>query len=196
MLDYYAIRSGQYDFLIKFCDEWESFKKLSLFPNFKFSLPMAMYFKGQETNDESLLRKADELLQDALLLFPTVLRNILDKCSVEADREVINCGYFNKNQNQPQALVHLIALYVERSHLLWKDKDLMLWLEINVKKTIELIRSDRRIIDYTERFVDVTFRLSCILMHSKLLGVRSTILMVHLEMSCDTLYSPISKMPQ
>lgn len=114
-IDYYALLSEQYDFLIKMYSEWEPIRKLSLLPNFKFSVPLAMFLKSRAGEDQVLLKDADRLLQEALLMFPTWLPSLLDKCSIEPDKETSGCTYFSSfNPTMPQAVVHLIALSVGR----------------------------------------------------------------------------------
>jgi hypothetical protein len=94
------------------------------------------------TNDSNLEERANIQLQEALIMFPGVLLPLLDKCSVEPDSNVSKCDYFNSSaQNVPQAISQLIALFIGRSHLLWKDKEIMLWLENNVRQVINRIKN-------------------------------------------------------
>lgn len=39
--------------------------------------------------------KADNALQYALLMFPGVLKPLLDELSVQTDKRVLGCSYFN-----------------------------------------------------------------------------------------------------
>lgn len=76
-------------------------------------------------------------------MFPELLLQLLDRCSVEPDREVSKCDYFKPSaQNTTQAITQLIALYVGRTHLLWKDRDVMSWLERNTHQVIQRLQNN------------------------------------------------------
>jgi Transcriptional repressor TCF25 len=168
MIDYFAIRSDQYDYLIHLYEEWEPIKRLSLLPNFRYSVPLAFYLKSRSQNSNSnsnaiasqncsnasgasaddLMTRADILLQEALIMFPGWLMLMLEKCSVEADSFVTKCTYFGLNSQQvPQAISQLISLYIGRCHLVWKDKEIMSWLEKNTKVVIERIAKKDKFVD-------------------------------------------------
>ena len=59
---------------------------------------------------------ADELLQSALLHFPTVLHHLLDKCSVATDPRVEKHPHFalTKEYALPRPLNQLVSLYTAR----------------------------------------------------------------------------------
>lgn len=81
MIDFYALRAREYEWFVKFCKLWECSRNLSQLPNIAYSLALAHFrLKEQET--------ANELLQNALLMFPGVLMPLLDKCSVQTDSRV------------------------------------------------------------------------------------------------------------
>lgn len=60
MIDFYALRSEQYVFLVHLFEEWESHRNLSLLPNFAFSVSLAMYHMS--TNGEYNMERADEMV--------------------------------------------------------------------------------------------------------------------------------------
>lgn len=117
-------------------NQWStsSHYRLYLLPNFRFSIALATFLKSK--GDAELLERSDSLLQEALMLFPSMLKELLDKCCVEADDEVNRCAYFMSPRTLPQALSHLITLYVGRTYSLWKEKETLLWLEINVRECV------------------------------------------------------------
>lgn len=87
IIDFYALRAREYQWLIDFVTEWDESKNLLQLPNFAYSLATAYFYIGDST-------KADELLQEALLMFPGVLLPLLDKCTVQADKRVENSKFF------------------------------------------------------------------------------------------------------
>lgn len=143
MIDFYSLRCEQYEYFVNLYNEWEHQKNVSLLPNFRYSVALALYYMALHSNDNSVADRSDSLLQEALIMFPAVLMPLLDACSVETDSEVAKCDYFNSNaQLIPQALTQLVALYVGRCHLLWKDKQIMSWLEGNVRQVMQRIKSE------------------------------------------------------
>lgn len=87
IIDFYALRAREYQWLIDFVGEWDSTKNLMQLPNFAYSLPTAHFYNGDTA-------KADTLLQDALLMFPGVLLPLLEKCTVQIDKRVSNHSFF------------------------------------------------------------------------------------------------------
>ncbi|RZC39718.1 transcription factor 25 [Asbolus verrucosus] len=134
-IDFYALRAREYNWLIDFSEEWESSKNLSQLPNFAFSTAVAHFYTS---NGDTA--KADNFLQNALLMFPGVLMPLLEKCSVQIDSRVMTHMFFTVNeQKQPAALTQLIQLYVSRCYHIWKVGDLVHWLEKNVHLVLDRV---------------------------------------------------------
>lgn len=156
-LDFYALRSREYQWFVDLYNEWEPTMNLSQLPNFAFSLPIAHYYLSNGD-----YKMADQLLQDALLMFPGTVMVLLEKCSVQIDNRVAKHEFFGPNsQNkyvslyflqsllindniiilyrQPPALAQLINLYVHRSYHVWKEADLLHWLERNVHAVLDRV---------------------------------------------------------
>ncbi|VEN40375.1 unnamed protein product [Callosobruchus maculatus] len=147
-IDFYAIRAREYQWLVDFVTEWDSTKNLLQLPNFAYSLAVAHFYNGDSA-------KADCLLQEALMMFPGVLLPLLHKCSVQIDNRVANHPFFlgaDDPKTQPQALTQLILLYINRSYHIWKDSDLLPWLEKNVHEVLDRVeKGDPVIKDYAEK---------------------------------------------
>lgn len=80
-IDFYALRAREYAWFVQFCEAWENKRNLSQLPNVAYSLALASFHLG--TGD-----LADELLQNALTMFPSFLVPLLDKCGVQTDSRV------------------------------------------------------------------------------------------------------------
>lgn len=80
-IDFYALRSREYEWFIDFCDLWEESRNLTQLPNIAYSLALAHFHLGNR-------EVADELLENALFMFPGVLIPLLDKCGVQTDLKV------------------------------------------------------------------------------------------------------------
>ena len=114
-LDFYALRSRCYQWLVDFYKCSNPTRNLSQLPNFAYSVALATFHLYQESsNNQELLQEADNLLQSALLSFPSVLLSLLDKCSIEPDPSVMGCQYFLDTRSDPAALAALSSLYVSR----------------------------------------------------------------------------------
>ncbi|NXP44744.1 TCF25 factor, partial [Heliornis fulica] len=148
LIDFLSLRAREYTFLTRMFQEWESHRNLSQLPNFAFSVPLAYFFLSQqEERSELELSQAREtaarLIQLALIMFPSVLLPLLDRCSVQPDARVASHPFFGLNAqiSQPPALNQLTALYVGRAHPLWKDAAVMAWLETNVHEVLHVVEA-------------------------------------------------------
>lgn len=149
LLDFFALRCEEYNFLIEFYNSWWQVQKL---PNMNFSLAMAYFLKSKcnkqsKVDCDKFLQLANEQLQKSLLLFPNFILPLLEACSGEPSPELKKCTYFdyspysNKYKTVPETLEVLIELYVKRSFGLWKQKQTLAWLERNVADLVNKFTS-------------------------------------------------------
>lgn len=131
-IDFYALRAKQYDFLKKFYEEWEPKKNLSLLPNFAYSIALAHFYSSNGNSDDT----ADKHLQYALETFPGVLLPLMEKCSIQPDPKVSSHLFFAADANENSCLSQFIKLYVTRNYHLWKDGNLLPWLQKNVDRIL------------------------------------------------------------
>ncbi|KAE9534985.1 hypothetical protein AGLY_008277 [Aphis glycines] len=133
-IDFYALRSSEYTWFIQFVNAFDSVRNLTQLPNIKYSLAVAKWQKGD-------VETAHTLLQEALMMFPGVLMPLLEKCSIQADKRVSAHPYFTTyaTQNQPKSLSYLISMYVTRSYHIWKEVQLLPWLERNVQIVLDRV---------------------------------------------------------
>ena len=84
------------------------------------------------------------MLKDALVKFPYVLMELLEKCGVTPDKQVEKSRTFAKTSNLsvPQGLKYLLDLYVLRMHYEWRIPENIQWLESTVK---ELVNNEKSI---------------------------------------------------
>lgn len=146
LIDYLTLRSREYRSLLQLYQDWEEHRNLSQLPNFAFSTALCHFHLSQqedmdpeESNKER--HKADQKLQNALIMFPGVLIPLLDLCTVQPDATVTSHAFFGpKSQlGQSPALAELTALYVGRTHSLWREAAVMLWLEESVKEVLRRV---------------------------------------------------------
>ena len=144
-LDHYALRAREYEWFIEFCNLWDSTRNLTQLPNIAYSLALAHFHMGNRT-------VASELLQNALIMFPGVLTALLDKCGIKTDEQVQSHDFFNSKAavSTPPALEKLQNLYVARSFCLWKEADLLPWLQENVHVVLTRVDSKDDYVKYCE----------------------------------------------
>lgn len=139
-MDYYALRSEQFDFLASFYEHFKESKMLYLLPNWRYSYALALYLQSEAKKDPDLLEKSSKALQDALINFPNFVLPLLDKCSVEPDKNAST--FFNKLDPTPNSLGDLIHLYLTRAHMLWNKKEIIYWLENNVNEILKIFEKN------------------------------------------------------
>ncbi|XP_068175489.1 ribosome quality control complex subunit TCF25 [Antennarius striatus] len=146
LIDFLMLRSREYQPLLQLYQEWEEHRNLSQLPNFAFSTALCHFHLSQQEDigpeeSDKHRRKADQMLQEALIMFPGVLMPLLDLCTVQPDTSVTKHDFFGPKSHigQPPALAELTALYVGRTCHLWKEAAVMLWLEESVKEVLRRV---------------------------------------------------------
>eukprot|EP01025_Chloroclados_australasicus_P051961 TRINITY_DN6050_c0_g3_i1.p1 TRINITY_DN6050_c0_g3~~TRINITY_DN6050_c0_g3_i1.p1 ORF type:complete len:692 (-),score=119.28 TRINITY_DN6050_c0_g3_i1:343-2292(-) len=134
-IDYYAIRANEYGWLVRFVNEYGNDINLMILPNILFSYALAKQNIAQEFPEAQLpgLNSDDQLLQ-AIFTFPMAVVALLDKLKelgVSGWGDVLSRPLFAKHKGYggSASLEHLVALFVRRSHLLWKVPQVLLWLK-------------------------------------------------------------------
>lgn len=89
-VDYYALRAKQYEWLVQLYTEWESTNNLSQLPNMAYSFALALFYLHKDNGD---LTAADDAIQYAVMMFPAVLRSLLEALSIQPDSRVNSHRY-------------------------------------------------------------------------------------------------------
>lgn len=147
VIDFYAIRAKQFEWLIQLFEEWEESHSLSQLPNMAYSYALALFYSRK-------LDEADVALQYALLMFPAVLRLLIDELSIQADARLKSHSYFSSlaYSKQRLPLQQLTSLYVARCQMVWRDADILPWLERNVGTVLDKVDGNDAIVkDYDQK---------------------------------------------
>lgn len=91
VIDYYALRAKQYEWLVQLYDEWENSNNLSQLPNMAYSYALALFYVHKNGN----LELADNAIQYAVLMFPGVVKSLLDSLSVQVDSRTNSHKYIS-----------------------------------------------------------------------------------------------------
>ncbi|XP_068436008.1 ribosome quality control complex subunit TCF25 [Clinocottus analis] len=154
LIDFLTLRSREYQYLLQLHEDLEVHRNLCLLPNFAFSTALCHFHLSQQEDvnpeeSEKEKQKADQMLQKALIMFPGVLLPLLDLCTVQPDATVSSHAFFGpKSQiGQPPALAELTALYVGRTHSMWREAAVMFWLEETVKEVLRRVDAKDPLVD-------------------------------------------------
>ncbi|KAG0606180.1 hypothetical protein M758_9G120200 [Ceratodon purpureus] len=149
-IDYFALRAEQYEWLQRFSNEYITREdSLQLLPNFSFSLALAQFHIEASRSSSSSARPSSDkrqlpesssedkqsslsLVQQALMLHPSVLRKIVDKAPIKEDAawtKILSHNYFSNATPGGPTLEHLINIYTERNYLVWRAPDVQAWLK-------------------------------------------------------------------
>ncbi len=134
LIDYLAIRSGEYDFFERFFSEMHISLNLMWLPNFALSRALIAFLRHREGAKGGSRDEANAYLADALMRFPEALRYMCDKTDARVRPRVAACPLFavpTVPANESLKNVRLlIILYVERSHSVWKGSDIADWIMV------------------------------------------------------------------
>ncbi|KAI9137002.1 transcriptional repressor TCF25-domain-containing protein [Paraphysoderma sedebokerense] len=153
MIDFYAVKAGQSAWLLELWNELSNSAKLHSKPNWLYSVALAKFHlesskkSAQEGSSaavsKTIQKSATELLCAAICTFPTVLPALYKKNSLHLDARVSNHPYFQQNPKY-SILDGLVELYVERSAPLWKEPEVVEWVNKNLPLALQTVenRSD------------------------------------------------------
>jgi hypothetical protein len=140
-IDYFAVRSGQYDYLEKLLEgqgvDGDS-GAVALLPNMVFSLALSKWYQENKQADKSA---SENLLVKAILLHPLVVVRLQAKLAeqgVGKDSKWVEALshslYAHASDGGNAGLSHLIDIFVERQAALWKAGPVQDWLFGAVRK--------------------------------------------------------------
>ncbi|KAL6963547.1 hypothetical protein U1Q18_034558 [Sarracenia purpurea var. burkii] len=145
-IDYFSLRAEEYIWLERFSEEYRSDTSLWLFPNFSYSFATCRFYleleaSSKDTQMESGKATSADLLKQALMLYPSVLKKLIVKVPLrdQAWSNILEHSYFGSEKTGSPSLDHLINIYVERSYLIWRLPDLQKLLKNSALLVIETL---------------------------------------------------------
>ncbi|KAG6597002.1 Transcription factor 25, partial [Cucurbita argyrosperma subsp. sororia] len=149
-IDYLSLRAEEYSWLERFAESYKNDTSLWLFPNFSFSLSVCRYYLEREEdskndNLDATRANSTDLLKQALMLHPLVLKRLVEKVPLKEQFwvHILKNSFFSSDQTGIPSLDHLINLYVERNYLIWRIPDLQKLLKETAQLVIEVLETDR-----------------------------------------------------
>jgi len=153
IIDLFAIRSSQYQYLLNLFNDKnhlivypdsETTVNLHMLPNFLYSCSLAKFHLSQ--SKEMKTNDADQLLQQAIIMFPELLAPLFAKLNEHLIYDDIDNGTVDMAPhdflNRPSPLLpisQLLSLYVDHSHSLWKETNVLLWLKRNINQVLKRV---------------------------------------------------------
>eukprot|EP00047_Mylnosiga_fluctuans_P021535 m.105869 g.105869 ORF g.105869 m.105869 type:complete len:636 (-) comp8930_c0_seq2:1187-3094(-) len=132
LIDYLALRSGEYAFLERLYTEWEGPRNLRWLPNFALSMALLQFLRHREAPETHERSRAVAAMADALIRFPEALRIICEKLDATLRPRLAAARCFAVAPHETNASLRsvrlLTVLYAERCHTLWKSVDIVDWM--------------------------------------------------------------------
>lgn len=149
-IDYLSLRAEEYTWLERFTESYKNDTSLWLFPNFSFSLSVCRFYIEREEsskhdNVDAMRANSTDLLKQALMLHPLVLKRLVEKVPLKDQFwvHILKHSFFLPDQTGIPSLDHLINLYVERNYIIWRIPDLQKLLRETAQSVIEVLETDR-----------------------------------------------------
>ncbi|KAL7754111.1 hypothetical protein RI367_000091 [Sorochytrium milnesiophthora] len=146
MIDFYALKSGEYSFLLQLYNEYGEVHQLAQMPNFLYSIALAQYHLevkakgGAPSADQLLGSSASVLLQNAMLQYPGLLQKLFAKNSAYLDKRFAQHPFVTSHVAPTANLNVLYDLYVERSATLWKEPEVIQWVKDTLPAVVERMK--------------------------------------------------------
>jgi hypothetical protein len=156
IIDVFALRSAQYQYLLNLFNDKnhmillpnsETNVNLHMLPNFLYSCALAKFHLSQA--NDSKTNEADLMIQHAIMMFPEILVPLFAKINEHLIYDDLENGTIDMaphdflNRPAPlQPIAQLLALYVDHSHLLWKEANVLLWLKRNINQVLKRVTSN------------------------------------------------------
>lgn len=118
LMDYFALRSQQYEWVLRCIDESVGVKRVSEYPNFAYARAFALFHLGRK-------EEARSRLIEALVKFPECAVTIFESLKLSApwaSRGVFTDG------SAPPSLSRAVQVYCSRSKDMWRIKALQEWI--------------------------------------------------------------------
>nr|XP_043640224.1 transcription factor 25 homolog [Erigeron canadensis] len=145
-IDYFSLRAGEYKWLERFSEEYNSDTSIWLYPNFSYSLAVCRFYLEREENlKETGKATSSDLLKQALMLHPAVLRKLVDKVPLKEHvwSKIISSSFFRTDDTGSASLNHLTSIYVEMSYIVWRLPELHNFLKDTALLVIEKMENSQ-----------------------------------------------------
>ncbi len=137
MIDYFAVRAQEYEYLIALYNEWNPRRQLEWLPNFAYMIALAYYLHSESLPAGSAVREqhlshADTHLQTALQRFPGVIVPLMRKCGTPLPSSTgDHAFYLDTPLTESEKNVDLLCeLLIDRAFTMWKLPGVFDWVQV------------------------------------------------------------------
>lgn len=133
LIDIFALKAKQYQWIINTFEAAKKFKKLHLLPNWPYSVALARFFTAKTDEDREI---AENDLCTAIRHFPSVVVQLMDILQIHPDSAVMNCKMLTSfvADNERDSLKLLVKVYAKHTDEVWKMPEALLFLEGATRK--------------------------------------------------------------
>ncbi|OUM68861.1 hypothetical protein PIROE2DRAFT_3392, partial [Piromyces sp. E2] len=153
-IDYYALMSKEYQWLIDFYEHFKESKGLSLLPNFAYSIALAKWHIEHDNCQKDYPDSTNKMIQ-AIIFYPYIIPILYKKCGI-INNTIKKHSYFqrvvsdNIEYEGNAGLKLLLDLYIERAWSAWKEDEIIAWLKETVNEAFTLIKNKDPILEQAE----------------------------------------------
>jgi hypothetical protein len=161
MLDHFALRTKSYDWINRaYSSPMFEEKGLSTFPNWVFSHALSTFLIQATSSSSSVDKTATEALENAILMFPSLVPALLQKLSIKTLPNGAHAHkFFVESENSAPLGVRLhVALYVERNHQFWREEPALSWFKNAVQAVIKRVEAEDPMVANNQAIVSDTYQ--------------------------------------
>jgi hypothetical protein len=161
LMDYFALRSKQFAALDRTANDVTLVHhQLDLLVNWSYSQALAAFRRRQANDSVRDGPDADTLLQRALQTFPHAIVELLSR-NGKAPDGALQHPHFALDTTHLPSLQHLVKLYAERNHDLWRGADILKWVLANAAVVLAQSQDDPATVRAREAIVDEHYDGDC-----------------------------------
>ncbi|KAL0852259.1 hypothetical protein ABMA28_000469 [Loxostege sticticalis] len=142
VIDAIALRAREHQWLIDVIDYWKKERDAGYLFNIQYSYAMAHFHvaKKNKSNDYS---RADELVQDAMLHYPTVAARLFENCKQDC-ANVTNHPYFSLSGEDkfPEKIKTAMIFHAKLVCWRWREPEVMQWFLRNANEVVRKLDND------------------------------------------------------
>lgn len=145
MIDHYAIRSSDYEFLLKLFYSSEYHELFKSLPNMLYHISLAKFSleieKSKKLKEDIPCPNSNELLENAILKFPQLFATLAKSISIPGSTDILSNPFFSLDSITPHMNLAIQA-FIERNSYLWKDQSTLQWLSKSALNIIEKMNNE------------------------------------------------------
>ncbi|KAI8642380.1 transcriptional repressor TCF25-domain-containing protein [Parasitella parasitica] len=141
-LDYHALSSKDYDYVIKMQSQWKTDgnlypSDLNNMPNFAYSSAYAKFKMGEKSKNSQDVIQGTKIMREAIQKYPLVYCRLLEKLGEPEADEIVQL-----TQYIPNEYMDIMQLsYIERTFEMWKEPEVLEWLKGVGSSTLPMVVS-------------------------------------------------------